>query len=88
MSNDKATYYILAAVYALLDGKSEAYHYLNEFFKTQCYPLWRVALIKNDPLFNSIREEQEFQLIVKDVKAKHQAEHERVRKWLEENDML
>ena len=42
--------------------------------------------IKNDPLFNSIRDEPEFQQIVRDVEAKHQAEHERVRKWLEEND--
>ena len=30
----------------------------------------------------------EFQQIVRDVEAKYQAEHERVRKWLEENDML
>jgi len=26
--------------------------------------------------------------IVRDVEAKYQAEHERVRQWLEENDML
>jgi hypothetical protein len=44
--------------------------------------------IKNDPLFDSIRDEPEFQQIVKEVEAKYQAEHERVMKWLEENDML
>ena len=38
---------------------------------------------KDDPLFNSIRNEPEFQQIVKDIEAKYQAEHERVRKWLE-----
>jgi hypothetical protein len=47
-----------------------------------------IANIKNDPLFNSIRDEPEFQQIVKDIEAKYQAEHERVRKWLEENEML
>ncbi len=47
-----------------------------------------VSLLKNDPLFDSIRNEPEFQKIVRDVEAKYQAEHERVRKWLEEQGML
>jgi hypothetical protein len=45
-------------------------------------------LIKTDPLFNSIRNEPEFQQIAKDIEAKYQAEHERVRKWLEEQGTL
>jgi hypothetical protein len=45
-------------------------------------------LMKNDPLFNSIRNEPEFQQIVKNVEAKYQAEHERVRKWLQGQGML
>jgi len=49
---------------------------------------WMVISFKNNPLFDSIRDEPEFQQIVRDVEAKYQAEHERVRKWLEENDML
>jgi hypothetical protein len=44
--------------------------------------------IKTDPLFNSIRNEPEFQQIAKDIEAKYQAEHERVRKWLETQGML
>ena len=47
-----------------------------------------IATFKNDPLFDSIRDEPEFQQIVRDMEAKYQAEHERVRQWLEENDML
>ena len=35
-----------------------------------------------------IRDEPEYQLIARDVEAEYQAEHERVREWLEENDML
>ena len=50
--------------------------------------LGRPTLVKTDPLFDSIRGEPEFQQIVPDVEAKYQAEHERVRQWLEENDML
>jgi len=44
--------------------------------------------MNNDSLFDSIRDEPEFKQIVRDVETKYQAEHERVRKWLEENDML
>jgi hypothetical protein len=47
-----------------------------------------LSLIKNDPLFNSMRNEPEFQQIFRDVEAKYQAEHERVRKWLEEQGTL
>ena len=45
-------------------------------------------LIKNDPLFNSIRNEPEFQKIVGELESKDQAEHGRVRKWLEEQGKL
>jgi len=43
---------------------------------------------KNNPLFDSIRGEPELQQFLQDVEVKYQAEHERVRRWLEENDML
>jgi hypothetical protein len=49
---------------------------------------WAHVQINDDPLFDSIRDEPEFQQIVHEVEAKYHAEHERVRKWLEENDML
>jgi hypothetical protein len=35
-----------------------------------------------------IRNEPEFQQIANDVEAKYQAEHEKVRKWLEETGQL
>jgi len=50
--------------------------------------LWAVTLIKIDPLFDSIRDEPQFQQIVIEVEAKYQAEHERVRKWLEEQGKI
>jgi hypothetical protein len=35
-----------------------------------------------------MRDEPEFKKIVSEMEAKFQAEHERIRKWLEENRML
>ena len=82
------TYYDLAGVYAFRGEKEKAIENLKIFNNKKTMPSWMVYLINEDPLFDSIRDEPEFQQIVRDVEAKYQAEHERVRKWLEENDML
>jgi TolB-like protein/Tfp pilus assembly protein PilF len=81
-------YYDFASDYAFRGNKEKAYENLKIFNQRQTMPLWTVTFLKNDPLFYSIRNEPEFQKIVKDVEAKYQAEHERVRKWLEENNTL
>jgi TolB-like protein/Tfp pilus assembly protein PilF len=81
-------YYDMAAIYAFRGDKEKAYENLKIFNQRQGMPLWAVIFIKTDQLFNSIRNEPEFQQIVKDVEAKYQAEHERVRKWLEEQEKL
>jgi len=82
------TYYDLAGVYAFKGEKDKAYRNLRIFNQKERTQLWMVILIKDDPLFDSIRDEPEFQQIVRDVESKYQAEHERIRQWLEENDML
>jgi len=82
------TYYDIAGIYAFRGEKDKAYENLRIFNQRKVESLWMLSLIKNDPLFNNIRNEPEFQQIVRDVEAKYQAEHERVRKWLEEQGML
>jgi hypothetical protein len=82
------SYYDLAAVYAFRGEKDKAYKNLRIFNQRKMMPYWAVGLIKNDPLLDNIRDEPEFQQIVREVETKYQAEHERVRQWLEENDML
>jgi hypothetical protein len=82
------TYYDLAGVYAFRGEKDKAYKNLRIFNQSQRINLFIVMLMRTDPLFNSIRNEPEFQQILRDVEAKYQAEHERVKKWLEEQGML
>ena len=81
-------HYDLAGVYAFRGDKDKAYKNLKIFNQKQLIPKWMVTLIKDDPLFAGLRNEPEFQQIVRDVEAKYQAEHERVRKWLEEQGKL
>ena len=82
------TYYDLAGVYAFRGEKEKAYDNLKIFNKSRHLPIWMISLIKNDHLFDGLRGEQEFQQIVSDVEATYQAEHERVRKWLEKEGNL
>ena len=81
-------YYDRAGVYAFRGEKEKALENLRIFNKKKVIGIEMVGLIKWDELFDNIRDEPEFQQIVRDVEAKYQAEHERVRQWLEENDML
>jgi hypothetical protein len=78
----------MASVYAFIGEKGKAYENLKIFNQRQRMSLLFVMFMKTDPLFNSIRNEPEFQKIARDVEAKYQAEHERVRIWLEEQGML
>jgi hypothetical protein len=86
-AQQKLTYYDLAAVYAFTGEKKKAYENLNVFNQRPRMPLWAVNMIKDEPLFDNIRDEPEFQQIVRDVEAKYLAEHERVRKWLAEQEL-
>ncbi len=82
------TYYDLAGVYCFKGERERAYENLRIFNKKPMMSSWMVSLIKKDPLFKSIRNEPEFKQIVRDVEVKYQAEHDRVKKWLEEQGML
>jgi TolB-like protein len=87
-AKDYFAYYDLAGVYAFRGEKEKAYENLKAFNQIQEVPFWTYLLIKREPFFDSIRDEPEFQQILREVEAKYQASHERVRQWLEENDML
>jgi TolB-like protein len=87
-SQGKAAQYDLAATLAFLGDKEEAYRRLDEFNTLWYFGLDMISFVEGDPLFASIKDEDRFKGILQDMKSKHRAEHERVRQWLEENDML
>ncbi len=78
----------LAFTYAFKGDKVKAYHYLDELNTLNFYSKQRIILIKNDLMGASINKEEQFQKILKNMETKYQAEHERVRKWLDEQGML
>jgi len=83
--SDGRIYIDLAGIYAFRGEKDTAYENLKAFVKSQTsISSWTLQLIKNDPMFESLRDEPEFQQIVKEVEAIYQANHERLKKWMEE----
>ena len=82
-------YSSLASLYAFKGEKEKMYEILRIIDRNSVFPLALVDDLKNyNPYYDSIRNEPEFQQIVRDVESKYQAEHERVRKWLEEQGNL
>jgi TolB-like protein len=88
LSKMYAAQYDLAATYAFLGDKGKVYKYLDEFNKRNNFSLWWILFIKYDPLFASIRNEERFHKILQNMEIKYNAEHERVRKWLEETGQI
>jgi TolB-like protein len=79
----------LAPLYALLGNKEKAYRTLDELLQMQDnLPVEWVNIIKHNPMYDGLRDEERFQKIVEHVEAKYQAEHERVRKWLEKTGRI
>jgi TolB-like protein/AraC-like DNA-binding protein/Tfp pilus assembly protein PilF len=78
----------LAALYAFKGEKEKAYDNLRKVSEIRVCPIWLLSMIKNEPQFNSMRDEPEFKRIVSKLESKIQAEHERVRKWLETKGQL
>jgi TolB-like protein/AraC-like DNA-binding protein len=81
-------YFDLADIYAFRGEKEKAFKYLRIYSQNNCGDVTFYVNFQNDPLLSSIRNEPEFQDIFKEVEAKYQAEHEKVRKWLEERGEL
>jgi len=88
-SNRLGAFYDLAGYYAFFGDKEKAYQYLDEFLNNLNFfgPSWFRWIIF-DPLFNGIRDEEKFQNIIHEMEIKDQKEIERVRAWLEENELV
>jgi len=78
----------LAGLYLIRGEKAKTYKILEAFNQKKVMSLYDVESLKNDPVFESIRNEPQFRKILNDIESKYQTEHERVRKWLEEQKKL
>ena len=87
-SRNLSSFYDLAGIYAFRGERDKAIENLRKFNQRKWMSFFIFRFIKQDPLFDTIRNDPEFLEIVRDIEEKYLAEHERVRKWLEDNKML
>jgi tetratricopeptide (TPR) repeat protein len=80
--------YDLACAYAVKGDVDRELLYLKAYINKNYITLNMLTLIKNDPLLENIRDNYEYLRIITSADQKYHEEHERVRKWLEENKML
>jgi tetratricopeptide (TPR) repeat protein len=83
----EGNYLRLAQVYAMKGDRENAIAYLTLFDQHGITSVHN-HLASSYPMFDPIKDEPEFRKIMDHLEARYQAEHERVRQWLEENDML
>jgi AraC-like DNA-binding protein/TolB-like protein len=72
------SHFELAMIYAALDEKDNALNYLREVKNKSTIPLGMIVCMKHYPLFDNIRNEPEFNKLLKDLEGKYQKEHNRI----------
>lgn len=86
--NTNRAYYDLAAVYCFLGNRNLAYAYLDKLNEISFFPYWILSYLEMDPLLEPIRQEERFRNFLLTARMKFQREHDRVKKWLEENEVI
>jgi TolB-like protein/Tfp pilus assembly protein PilF len=80
-------YYDMAGIYAFRGEKEKAFENLMVFNRADGKTASFITLLKYDPLFDTIRDEPEFQQIMRDYEAKFKAQHDRIKKWLDDQGL-
>jgi len=78
----------LAEINCIKDQTEKAMEYVRKIDRYSLKPLWFIIALEDYPVYESIREEDEFQMILRSLNSIWQAEHERVRQWMSENHLL
>jgi TolB-like protein len=81
-------YYDLALIYASRGDKIKALEVLNIFKQREGMCRWFATALQWEPAFRNFKNDPDFQNIFTEIEVKYQEEHERVKKWLEEQGML
>jgi len=78
----------LAACYAVIGQPEKAMESIKQIDRYALKPNWFMITMEDVHFFQDIRADADFQMILNTLNATWQAEHERVRQWMEESDML
>jgi tetratricopeptide (TPR) repeat protein len=78
----KEAYYDLAGLYFFTGDREEGFKYMEEFGKQPFVPSWLIEQMKTDPLFDGVRDTEEFKTIISRFEERIENEKSRVRQML------
>lgn len=82
-------HYDLACVLAFRGETERAIELLAEINNNKNFFVsWYINQFENEPFFDSIKDDERFQKILEDMKAKYQNEHDRVKAWMKEEGQV
>jgi adenylate cyclase len=84
----KEAYYDLAGTYIFMGEKEQGLNSLREFGNQKLVPAWTIELMKTDPLFESIRDSNEYQNILLRLSANLNTEKTRVLDMLKKEGFI
>jgi tetratricopeptide (TPR) repeat protein len=87
-SRDPNTHGTMAIIYAQTGNEKMAMDHLRSLNKMPRCDVYAVRNLEEDLFFTAIQDDPEFRQIRTEVNLKFQAEHERVARWLRENEIL
>jgi AraC-like DNA-binding protein/TolB-like protein len=76
------SHFCLAKIYAARNSKQQSIYYLGLMKKATSTPKLFICDLKNDPMFDNVRQEPEFQKITRELEKKYTDEHEKIKKLL------
>ena len=77
-SQSLSAHYDLAAIYSFLGDEQKAYQYLDEVANNILAPYWMIILIRVDPMFDNIRDEDHFKNDIQKLEYRFNSERDRV----------
>jgi tetratricopeptide (TPR) repeat protein len=81
-------YLFLSQIYSLKGEQEKAIQYFSKIGNSFPTEKWVIVDMEYDPLLENIRSDERFQKILIKTKSDWQKEHEKIRIWLEQNNML
>ncbi len=88
LPENPSSHCILGMVYAAMGETEKAVEHLRALNRLDRIGMFSYRNLESGVVFSSILDDPEFQKIRSELMAKYRTEHERVRKWLKENNML
>lgn len=79
---------LLAELFLIKGEQDKALEYLRKLNYTIFNGGWYIEEMEMNPIFQIIRSDERFQKILNIMKSNWQKEHEKVRVWFEENNLL